>query len=134
MRATIRWFVGVGGVLLLGGLSMALLAQPPGGPPLGPPGGGPPGGGPPGGGFFRFPGPMGGPGGPGGANPNAPTALLGMPEVQRELGLNDSQRKQVQAAAEAQQRATQEAFAGFNPQELGQLSDDERFRRMEEGR
>jgi spore coat protein CotH len=77
---------------------------------------------------------MGGPGGPGGANPNSPLALLGMPEVQRELALNEEQRRQVQRAAEAQQRGAQEAFAGFNPPEMGQLSEDERFRRMEEGR
>jgi hypothetical protein len=118
-------FLVIGGVVI----AAALFAQPPEGPT--PPPGRP--NGPPGGGafFFRFPG---GPGGPGQGQQNPTAALLGMPDVQAELKFSAEQKEAITKAIADSQKVVQEAFSGLDPRQLGELSEEERNRRVNEAR
>jgi hypothetical protein len=66
-------------------------------------------------------------GGPGG---NSPTALLRMQEVRKELNTSDEQNKEIDGVL----AKADEARGGFNFQDLQNLSDEERQKRMEEMR
>lgn len=83
----------------------------------------------------RGPGP-GGPGGRGGFGPpginNA--MLLGMPEVQKEIGLDDAKQKEVGDWVGKTQEQMREAFSNINFQELQSLSNEERDKRMSDVR
>lgn len=57
-----------------------------------------------------------------------------MPEVQAELGLSDEQKKGVTDATAALNTATQEAFSAINPQQLGELNEDERNKKLADAR
>ncbi|WP_238397549.1 CotH kinase family protein [Anatilimnocola aggregata] len=76
------------------------------------------------------------PGGPGGFGPpaNSAASLLALPAVQQELSFTDQQKKELADTSAAQQKALQEGMAAFNPQQLADLSDEERTRRMAESR
>jgi Spy/CpxP family protein refolding chaperone len=72
----------------------------------------------------------GGFGGPFGGMFNSPVGLLRMPEVQKELNLSDEQTKEVDESL----AQIGPGRGGFNFQELQNLSDEERQKRMEEMR
>lgn len=65
-------------------------------------------------------------GGPGGGS----SAILGIPEVQKELGLSDDQKKQL---AEIAEKARPD-LGSFNREEFAKLSDDEQAKRRDEMR
>ena len=65
-------------------------------------------------------------GGPGGGS----SAILGIPEVQKELGLSDDQKKQL---AEIAEKARPD-FGSVNREEFAKLSDDEQAKRRDEMR
>ena len=71
-------------------------------------------------------------GGPGGGMFNSPVALLGMPEVRKELNTTEEQNKQIDDVVEEMRESTRGAFGNF--QELQNLSDEERQKRMDEMR
>ena len=75
----------------------------------------------------------GGFGGPGGFQ-GSPAMLLGVPEVQKELGLNDDQKKQLEQLVSDLQEEMQASFANFNFQEIQNLSQEEREKRFGEAR
>jgi hypothetical protein len=66
----------------------------------------------------------------GGGMGGSPTALLNMPEVRKELSVTDEQGKEIDEVL----AALRESRGGFNFQDLQNLSDDERQKRMEEMR
>ncbi len=68
--------------------------------------------------------------GPGGGM-QASTALLAIPEVQVELSLNDDQKKQIR---ELDDKVRQERQGAFNFQELRDLKEEERQKKMDEFR
>ena len=121
VRAKLWW---IGSAVLLALVSFVVAQQPglpPGGQPGGPPGRAP-------NFFFR------GPGGPGGQQQNPTVALLSMPEVQAELALSDDQKKAVTDTTSAVNTATQAAFSAINPQQLGELSEEERNKKLADAR
>jgi hypothetical protein len=69
-------------------------------------------------------------GGPGGGGQDT-LGILSMPEVQKELGLDDAKKKEV---GEIVEKTQQELMASFNFRELQGLSDEERQKKMEEFR
>lgn len=75
----------------------------------------------------------GGPGGFGGP-PVSNAMLLGIPEVQKELGLSDEQLKLVSGWIGQTQEQLQRVMAGFNFQDLQSLPDEERDQKLEEFR
>jgi hypothetical protein len=97
-------------LLLIAGLAWA---QPPQGPRR-PPGPG-----------FGGPG-MGGRGFGGPGMPVTLVSLVGMPEVQQELGLSDQQKKDVGELVSETQNQLRAAMSGVNFQELQDMSDEER--------
>ena len=58
------------------------------------------------------------------------TALLDIAEIQKELGLDDAQKKQTATLVAALQHQTQTAFREINFQELQNLTEEEREKRM----
>jgi hypothetical protein len=58
--------------------------------------------------------------------------LLGMPEVQKELGLSDKQKDQVEGLLEESRDAMQSVFGDFDFQEFQELSPEERDKRLAE--
>jgi hypothetical protein len=118
------WLVG-SAVVAVVVVSLVWAQQPGPRGPGAPPGPGGPGRGP---GFFR------GPGGPGFPQQNPLIGLISIPEVQVELALSDEQKKQVTDTVAAVSAATQEAFAAINPQQMGQLTEEERNRRFADTR
>ncbi len=74
---------------------------------------------------------FGGPGGPGGFQ-GSPATLLGIPEVQKELGVTDDQKKQVDEVLGELREQMQASFGNF--QELQNLSQAEREKRFAESR
>ena len=76
------------------------------------------------------PGPGGGRGGLG-RGPQGGSMLLGIPEVQAELALTDDQKKEIVAMGE---KAREAMRGGFNFQELQNLPQEERQKKMEEFR
>jgi hypothetical protein len=74
------------------------------------------------------PGPFGmgafGPGGPG--MPATLMSLIGIAEVQKEVGLGDPQAKDVRTLSSETQRQVRSAMSGINFQELQDMSEDER--------
>jgi spore coat protein CotH len=105
-------------VMAVVALRSASMAQPPGGP---------------GGGGFG-----GGPGGPQirmfGPQPPTAATLLEMPEVQTELKLTDAQKQSATKLLDEMREAVGKAMEGFNPFELGNLSDEARIAKMDENR
>jgi hypothetical protein len=79
-----------------------------------------------------------GPGGPGGRGPFGPgvnnAMLLGMPEVQKEIGLDDAKQKEVGEWVAKTQEQMRDAFSNINFQELQSLSNEERDQRMSDVR
>ena len=69
-------------------------------------------------------------GGPGGFGGGGSALILAIPEVQKELGLSDDQKKQV---AEIAEKARPD-FGSINREELAKLSDDEQAKRRDEMR
>lgn len=57
-----------------------------------------------------------------------------MPEVQTELSLSDDQKKAVTETTTALNTATQEAFSALNPQQMGDLSEEERNKKFADAR
>lgn len=82
----------------------------------------------------------GGRGGPGGfffgagAGPASNSSLLGMPEVQTELSLNDTQRNEIQQLLERLQEQLSVPFREINFQELAELPEEQRRARFDEVR
>lgn len=80
----------------------------------------------------RGPGPA-GPGGPGGFGPGPGinnAMLLGMPEVQKEIGLEGAKQKEIGDWVAKTQEQIRDAFSSFNFQELPSLSEEEREKRL----
>lgn len=78
-------------------------------------------------------GPGGGPGGRGGMRMSA-GMLLAMPEVQKELGISDDQKKQIETAGNAMRDTMRSSFGQFNRDEFEKLSEEERQKRFSEMR
>ena len=112
----LRWTVLISGVLLVSVVSLA-SAQERRGPGRGGPGG---------------PG-FGGPGGAGGMQGSI-SMLLGMAEVQKELGLSDEQKKQVADLSRELREQMQSSMGNFNFQQMQDLSPEERDKRIAEAR
>ena len=79
-----------------------------------------------------------GPGGPGfggpGGTPPSSTMLLGFAEVQKEIALSDTQKKQVAGLLQDLQEQIRSAFGSLNFQELQGLGQEEREKRFAEVR
>ena len=73
-------------------------------------------------------------GGPGGGFGASNSMLLAMPEVQKELGLDDDQKGLLQDMQADMMEQTRSAFGNFDFQEFQKLDREERQKRMEEGR
>ena len=73
-------------------------------------------------------------GGPGGGFGGGNSMLLAMPEVQKELGLDDDQKGLLQDMQADMMEQTRSAFGNFDFQEFQKLDREERQKRMEEGR
>jgi DNA-binding TFAR19-related protein (PDSD5 family) len=73
-------------------------------------------------------------GGPGGGFFATSDALLGMPEVQKELGVSDEQKGLIEDMVADIREKRREAFTGGGFQDFQNLSQEERQKRMEEGR
>ena len=73
-------------------------------------------------------------GGPGGGFPVSNSMLLGIPEVQKELGINDDQKGLIQDMQADMMEQSRSLFGNFNFQEFQSLDREERQKRMEEGR
>jgi hypothetical protein len=69
-------------------------------------------------------------GGFGGPGMNSPVALLGIPEVRKELNVSDEQGKEIDDVL----AKVREARGGFNFQDFQSLGEDERQKRMDEMR
>ncbi len=108
----------VAGGMVLALIASAALAQPPKGP------GGP--GGPRFGGMMPF-------GGPGGM-PASRLMLLGIPEVQKELKLDEQQQDQVKELMGESRKQMQAAFAGVDFQKIRDMSEEERTKLFAEAR
>lgn len=115
-----RLFQSVFGLLAMLAIAAACLGQPPGGPP----GGGFPGGGFPGGPQVRM------------FGPPVPTAatLLEMPEVQTELKLTDAQKASATKLLHEMRNAVGKVMEDFNPFGLGELSEEERTKKINDNR